>query len=390
MATTFSAAPAPLLTPRRTVATVFTCFGLKMGLWGGSAAEVIRVSGINSETVGAAYVGFAAAAIFGMALAGKVAKQVNLKTRLLVLLALEGLCLVALFQMSGTLALIAGLFIFSTMSASVDLVMNSEAVAVEHDVGKPILLGLHGLASIGLALGSLAGSYVSERLGLNATALVAAVIYMVAMGSVLLGTPDRGATHGPEAGSAWFRPTLPLIVLGIIVGTSIAGETAVIVFSAKALAEQAPHLLAWVGAAGMAYALCQGVVRLMGDQLRIRFGDRAIIRASIILMTVGLALVALSHGPVQSVGGFILVGLGTACLVPCGFALASRTAGKPAAAAISMLSIIGAPLRVLSPWLYGIVAGVNGYTSAFSVYAVMAAAAALLVLAMMRPSRMET
>ena len=49
--------------------------------------------------------------------------------------------------------------------------MNAEGARVERDLGRPILAGLHGGASIGIALGAIAGSLIAVNIGALAVAL---------------------------------------------------------------------------------------------------------------------------------------------------------------------------------------------------------------------------
>ena len=365
------------------VATVFFSFGAVIGLWGGSVAEVSRVASISPDVIGSAFVGYGVAGIVGMAIAGRIGRSVSLKARLIVLLGLTAACLAALFQVTTAAQLIVGLFAFSFLNASVDLVMNSEGLAVEQERGFPVLAGFHGLASLGVGAGAVTGSYISVTLGLPATALACVAVFAIAIYAVAKGTPNRGATHSRESGSSWFRPSTVLIGLGLIVGASIAGELAATMFSAQTMANQAPHLAAYAGFGATAFALCQSAVRMCGDRLRAAFGDSILIRLSLATATAGFLLVAMSTSFPVSALGFAIVGIGTACIVPCGFAMAVKTSTMPAAAVISMLAIITGLVRIPAPLAYGALADRIGFAPAYGVYALLTAGAlAAAVIAM--------
>jgi predicted MFS family arabinose efflux permease len=149
-----------MLTARAAVAITFLCFGIGLGLWSGSVPVVAAHSGLSPEALGAAFVGFGIAGIVGFAVAGRVLIKVSLKRRLLMLLALTALCLAILLQANSAFMLFAALFIYSFLAASVDLVMNSEGIAVERETGFPILSGFHAMSSVGLASGAILGSYL--------------------------------------------------------------------------------------------------------------------------------------------------------------------------------------------------------------------------------------
>lgn len=370
-----------LLTPRMAVGIVFLCFGLSLGLWGGSVAEAARVGSISPETIGSAFVGYGIASILGFAVAGRVGKSISLKNRLLFLLVLTGLSLAALFYIRSAGGLIAGLFVFSFLSASVDLVMNSEALAVEQERGRPVLVGFHGLASFGVGGGAIAGSYISVTAGLWVTAIIGLLVYAAAVIVVVVGTPDRGATQPADAGSTWFRPGLALVAVSLIVGVSIAGETAAVMFSAQTLTAQAPDLAAYAGAGAMAFALVQGSIRMFGDRLRQRLDDARLIRLSLATALLGFVGVTVSTSFAASAFCFAFIGVGTAFIVPCGFAMAAGLSAQPAAAVISMLAIVSGVIRIPAPLVYGLGAEAAGFSLAFGIYALLVAGALAIALA---------
>jgi len=382
-----STVPAPFVTPRTAVGTVFFVFGATMGLWGGSVAEVARVAAIRPEVVGSAFVGYNIAGILGMAIVGRIGRSISLKARLIALLALSAICLAGLFHVTSAWGLVVGLALFSFVAASVDLVMNSEGLEVERSYGFPVLAGFHGLASLGVAVGAICGSYLSVKFGLTVTAATSVLVFVVGIAAVLVGTPNRGATHAADAGSTWFRPSLAFIALGLILGASIAAEIASTMFSAQTLESQAPHLAAYAGAGATAFALFQGTVRLFGDRLRAIFGDAMLIRLSLATLLLGLVLVTMSSSFAASAVGFAVIGVGSACIVPCGFATAATMTTMPPAAVISMVAIITGTIRIPAPLAYGFLADRVGFSQAFGIFAVLAACAlagALLATARIR------
>lgn len=365
----------PVITPRAAVGTVFLCFGLAFGLLGGSMAEISRITGTSAETLGSAFFGVNLAYVVGMAVAGRIGAAVSLKQRLLFLLAAAGACLFALFLAPSATGLVVVLFLHSFFASSVDLVMNSEAVAVERDLGRPVLSGFHGLASLGVGLGAISGSYLSVTVGVTGTAIASLLVHACAILAVVYGTPDRGPTQPADAGSSWFRPGFALIALSLVAGASMAGEMASMMFSAQTLTSQAPALAAFAGAGATAFALFQAAVRLSGDRLRAIIGDERLIRVSLAAALLGFMVIATSSSFASSALGFAIVGLGTACIVPCGFATAARMSAYPAAAVISMVSLITGVVRIPAPAAYGWLAEEIGFAPAYLLYAVLAAAA---------------
>lgn len=373
--------PGTFISPRAAVGAMFFAFGTTIGLWGGSVAEVARIAAVAPEVIGSAFVGFNVAGILGMALAGRFGSGFSLKARLLVLVTLAALCFALLYQVRSAIELVAGLFAFSFLAATVDLVMNSEGLAVEQDAGVPVLAGFHGLASLGVAFGAILGSYLSVVFGLAAAASVGVGVYGLAALAVLVGTPDRGVAAPGAAAPRLKWPPLPLIAIGVIVGASIACEIAAIMFSGQTIVSQAPHLAAYAGFGATAYALCQAGIRLIADRLRRRLGDEALVRLSLATALAGFLVVSLSTGFVGSALGFAIVGFGTACIVPCGFAIGARMSAMPATAVIGMLAIVGGSVRIPAPLVYGIAVEHVGFARAFALYALLAALGLVLAFA---------
>lgn len=376
------------LSPRAAMFVIFACFGALLGLWGGSVAEVSRLAAVPAETQGTAITVFGIAGIVGMMFAGRIFVSVSVRSRLIAYFLLEALALAILLHVGGPAALIVGIFAFSMLAAATDLAMNAEALAIEQDLGRATISRFHSASSIGAATGAIAGSFVSVTFGVSATALVGIAIAVVAVICTVRSITDRGPTEAPGGGSTWFKPSLPLVVIAVVVGVSIASEIGAMLFSTQTIVSQAPALAAFAGGAGMTHSLLQATVRFFGDTLRDGFGDRKVVRGSLLLLALGLTVVTLSSHPVQSLLGFAMIGAGTACLVPCGFALARRYSGRSAAAAISMASVIGGPFRIVAPFAYGTVAASYGFAAGYGVYAIMAVAALMLaVLLLEKPTQ---
>ena len=87
---------------------------------------------------------------------------------------------------------------------------------------------------------------------------------------------------------------------------------------------------------------------------------------------------ALVEGFGASLVGFALVGLGTACVVPCCFALIARRAAERAAAALGIASLVAGAIRLPTPLVLGAVATAWGDAQVFALVAVGLAVALLL------------
>ena len=72
----------------------------------------------------------------------------------------------------------------------------------------------------------------------------------------------------------------------------------------------------------------------------------------------------------MSVAAFALVGFGTACVIPCIFALAGRLTAANRAKGIGFISLIAGLPRIGAPWLFGWLAETRSTSFAFAMCAV--------------------
>ena len=170
------------------------------------------------------------------------------------------------------------------------------------------------------------------------------------------------AAHGLS-----FAPAL--IGLGIVIGVSIAAETAALLWSTLLLRAEAPKLAAIAGLGAAFFAACQATLRFNADVIRLRFSDQRIIVGSFAVAAAGFAVVAAEGGFALSVAGFALIGIGTGAIVPCGFALAARQSGDPAGVGLSSASLFSALTRLPAPLATGAIAQSFSLPVAFAAFA---------------------
>jgi MFS family permease len=302
-----------------------------------------------------------------MASGGQLARIVQPRRLMLVALAANLPFFSALFLANSPLLLMSALVAIGLSAGLLDLAMNAEGTAVERDYGRPVLLSMHAAASGAFAVGALAGSLIATQGGPRWCALLVLVVTLpVALALQRLGPRPHvtAAARGSAAGGGGARQGV--LRIGIVLGLTAAAEMAAQMFSAHYLERQAADLAAFAGAGAAFLAGCQAAVRLLGDALRRRLGDVRLIMVSLVVAALGFVTVAAASWIVQSLLGFALVGLGTACVVPCCFALVARRAPQRAAAALGIASLVAGAMRLPTPMLLGIVAATWSDAYAFA------------------------
>ncbi|CAD5371987.1 Major facilitator superfamily MFS_1 [Rubrivivax sp. A210] len=344
------------LSPRAVVTAVFFSYAIGLGLWAGSIPALSLHTGLGVAALGLALTLHTGAYIAAMAGGGQLARIVPPRRLMLMALAANLPCYAVLFTADTPAVLMAALALLGLGLGLLDLAMNTEGTAVERDLGRPVLLAMHAAASAAFALGALGGSLIASRAGPGWCAvLVLGVTLPVALAVCRLGPRAQARVAPLAVPSRGFGARTGVARIGIVLGLTIAAEMAAQMFSARFLVSQAAELAAYAGAGAAVFAGVQAVVRLLGDALRRRLGDPRVIVISLALAALGFATVATSSQFPQSLLGFALVGLGTACVVPCCFALIARGAGDGAAAALGMASLVAGAIRLPTPLVLGAV-----------------------------------
>ena len=366
----------------RAVAGVFLAFGVGIGLWGGASGAILARAGVDPATFGVMLTAYTAAYLTAMSAGGALAHRFGVRSVLGVSALLFGALLCGLLDAWSASAVASLLIASGFLGGVVDVTMNAEGARIERRLGKPILARLHAAASAGMAGGAILGSLVVSSRAPWAAGLIAAAP-LVAAGLAYGRAAGAGgeapltAASGAPARGLSFAPAL--IGLGLVIGASIAAETAALLWSSVLLRDEAPQLAAVAGLGAGFFALCQAVLRFNADVIRLIVSDRRIVVASFALAALGFALVAADAGFRVSVAGFAMIGCGTGAIVPCSFALAARQSPGRPAVGLASASLFSALTRLPAPLATGAIAQHFSLAQAFGAFAVALGAAGVLM-----------
>ncbi len=365
-----------LLTPHGAAAAMFFVFGIGVGLWSGASATILAQAGVTAPAFGVALTLFTAVYLIAMSSGGLLIGRFGLRKVLIAGAPLQGLGAALLLTAQSALGVVVCLVVFGAFGGLVDLTMNAEGARVERALARPIFAGLHGAASAGMAVGAIAGSLIAVNVGSWLSAVIACCAFAGVTALIFAATPEGGADRAHDGRSG--RGALlsrTLIVLGVVIGVSIASEGAALYWSTLLLQSEAPNLAAVSGLGAAFFCGCQALLRLNADRIRRLVSDRRLILVSLAVAALGFLIVALNGGFAASVTGFAIVGLGTGAVVPCGFALAVSDRGFSAAAALSTVALFGSLARLPAPLAMGAIADYFSLAGAFSLFAILLALA---------------
>ena len=367
---------------RWAVTTVFLLNGLTLSTYIVRAPSFKETHHFSDARFGLSGLLFALTALVCMQAVGPLAARVGTRVVLRTALIVMPILLAGLALAPGPWWFIGGAAVLGGVHGATDAAMNASAVAVERQVGRPILNGCHAAWSVSAVIASLTTAALAHfGISLATHLTIAGAVLLVA--GVIVGRrlPDTGR-FAQEPGAAvsirsgWSRP---LLVLGLTATALMICEGAALGWGGIFLYEVRHAPLSLAAVAITAYTGGQTLGRLAGDRLTGRHGGHRLFRIGATIAAGGFAVALLAPDPVVAVAGFALAGLGSSVLVPLTFSAVGRLPGASTATLTSRMTTFTYTGILLGPALIGWVADRAGLA------ATMTAVIPLLVLVVLVP-----
>ena len=358
------ARPAASRLPRIAVTAVFVAHGLLFASWTAHIPHVMRHLGLTDGTLGFALLGAPVGSVAAMMLASYLIPRLG--SRRVVQFALVGYCATGpLVGLTGSLAALFGaLFIWGAFQGTLDVAMNTQAIAVERG-RRPLMSGLHGSWSIGSFAGAGIGALaVGAGLALTPQLLILGTIALLAAGlltsRMLPDAMERpGADERPRTGTlSASRWSGGMILLGAIAFAGMLCEGASADWASVYLSGPLHATGAVPGLGYAAFALAMVTVRLSGNRLLRRWRPSRLLPVLAAGATAGFAAGLAIGRPAAAIAGFVFLGIGLASVVPAVFSAAGRIPGLHPGTAVATVSACGWTGFVCGPPLIGHLASV--------------------------------
>ncbi|WP_406216829.1 MFS transporter [Streptomyces decoyicus] len=372
---------------RWAVALVFLVHGSVTGNFATRIPWIQDHTGISAGQLGLALAFPAIGASLAMPLAGRISHRFGARSALRGLLALWTLSLLLPALSPGLYALCPALLVYGATSGMSDVAMNALGVETEDRLGKPIMSGLHGMWSAGALLGSAAGTVAAHaewdaRLHLAGAALVLTLLGALACRGVL----DLRSAPEEHPPPRFALPPKSALLIGAIGFCAVFAEGAGLDWSAVYLRDELGTDAGLAAASTTAFACTMTVARLAGDKVVARFGAVHTVRAGGVLAAAGGLLIVLARHPAMALGGFGLMGLGIAVVVPLAFAAAGRSGPAPSQA-IAGVATITYTSGLIAPSAIGGIAQATSLTMSFGLVTTLACGLAVGARVLRVPSR---
>ncbi|MFB6891276.1 MFS transporter [Kitasatospora sp. NPDC056327] len=377
-------------TARLALTAFFAVDGLLFAAW------VVRIPDIRSQVsashsaLGLALLCVSAGAVATMPVVGRLCLRYGSRPVTVASLALLALSVPLPAHTHSVAALGGVLFLFGAGYGGANVAMNSAAVEIVDEVGRPVMPSFHAGYSLGGLLGAGVGGLLAGPLTaaqwLALAGLAGLVVTALAGVALLRGPAARPPASTPAAPSPSASPTASpgrvlVVLLGLTALCTAYGEGAVADWTTLHLTDDV-HASARVAAVGYAaYALAMTTGRIGGTWLSVRLGPHRVMVLGGLTAAAGMLLAALAPLLPLALAGFVLVGLGLANIFPLAIARAGALGGPQAVAFASTLGYGG---MLIGPPVIGFLADATGLPLALTTVAAAAAVAALLPLAARR------
>jgi len=361
---------------RKATKAIFLVCGLGVSSWAPMVPYAKDRLGLNNADLGLLLLLLGAGAIAMMPLTGIISHRYGTRIVIRISATIMALTLPLLLLISSPIWMGLALFIFGGAVGAIDVAMNAHGVQVQNSSEKPIMSSLHGLFSVGGLLGSLGLGFLM-KLGLNpiTAAIFIAILLLIIVYWSYQFLFDANLEkeiikkYSGESDSkisnkvSWLKGSV--IFLGLMCFIVFLSEGAMLDWSAVFLRDNKGINPELAGIGYAAFSVAMAIMRLLGDKIVSRLNGKTVVVAGSIISASGFFLAVLSTSVVGSLAGFILLGIGSANIVPVFFSEGGRLKGIPATISIPAISTIGYAGQLAGPAMLGFIAFHFSLNSAF-------------------------
>ena len=316
---------------RRGTALVFAVHGCVTGSFAARVPWIAAHVGIDVGHLGLALLMPGIGAMLAMPFSGRLAHRYAFRPLVAVTIVAWCASLVLPSLPTSLPLLCVALLVFGAAGGIADMAMNAQGVLVEKEFGRSVMSSFHGFWSVGVLIGS-AGSALASRAEID-TRLQFLIVALVLAGvgataaKFLIEDETAGQTVPPPA---FALPTRPILLIGLVGLCAVFGEQAGTDWSALFIKRELGGSASTAALAVSAFAATMAGVRLIGDRVIQRLGPVVTVRASGACAAAGAVAVVLAPNLAVGLGGFALLGIGVAVVIPIVFAAAGRVGPHPA------------------------------------------------------------
>lgn len=370
---------------RIAVSVYFFCLGLSFASWASRIPDIKTTLHLSEAFLGTLLLALPAGQMLTLPFSGRIVARYGSKITLGIAFVGYAFSLTNLGLAKEGWQLGLALFAMGVFGNMSNISVNTQAVSVEKQYGRPILASFHGVWSSAGFTGALVG-LLMIKLRLTPyqhfwiVALVGIVSTVIANRFLTESATTAAEPKKENAKSSLFsRPPLVIIQLGLIGFCCMASEGTMFDWSGVYFQKivKAEGSLIPLGYAS--FMIMMAIGRFTGDKLQSRFGKQRMLQVNGLLISTGLATAIFFPNIITATLGFVLVGLGVSSVVPMVYSTAGKLpnmAPSIALAGVSGISYLG---FLLGPPVIGFIAEWSDLRFSFGLISVMGLMIAIFV-----------
>lgn len=355
---------------RLAVGAIFFLPGLIFASWASRIATIQQTLRLSDAALGAILFSIPVGLMLSLPFAGWLISHIGSRKLAIIGLVVYGLALLGLGAAPTVPLLVTCMVLYGFASNTVNIAVNTQAVATEKLYDKPIMASFHGLWSLAGFAGAGIGTFMIGKGIIPLHHFVFIVIAVIA-GLLICQRYLLDDSTPAEVGPAFVLPDRPLIKLGIIAFCSLICEGAMfdwsVIYFKKVLNAEG----AWMGAGYTCFMCTMALGRFVADWFAARFGLKQILQLSGLLTASGLMVAVIFPHLYTAMLGFLLVGFGVSSVVPMVYSVAGRSKTMSPGMALAAVSTIGFVGFLIGPPVIGFVAQAFNLRISFILIAVM-------------------
>lgn len=361
------------------VAAIFFVHGMLFASWVAHIPQVKAHLGIGLGLLGIALLGAPIGSILAMAVAGWLVPRLG--SRRVVRTAMIGYCVAgSLLGAAGSLVVFFAVYLlWGIFLGTLEVAMNTQAVAVENARQRPTMSMFHGSWSVGALAGAGIGTVaVAFGVPLASQLLVLGVISLAALAVLTRRLLTSDVNDLGDDSIAKRRPrrrwvSTALLVLCVVALADMLCEGAAADWSAVYLRSSLDASGAIPGLAYTIYSFAMVAIRFAGSALLKRWPRRRLLPAFSAVATMGFAAGLVAHDTWFTLLGFCCLGIGCALVIPTTYTAVGEMASANPGRGVALVSGIGWLGFVAGPPLIGEIASATSLRSALIVVPVLTA-----------------
>lgn len=357
------------LAPQHRLFAGFALHAISMGSIFPRMADIKQQMGVGEQVLGLSLIGVPTGTLLALTFVAPFVERFGFRRTLLLAIPLVAFGYALAVHLLIPAMFFVALVPIGFMLGCVEIVLNTEADRVEHQMKRRIMNRAHSFWSFGFFAAGLAGAGMAQ-LGLSPQMDLAIVAPAIAIGIILfLGKFEAAPTRVAEDDHVMPKLSLPsLAILGLVAVTlsAMVMEGAGIDWSAiymRNIFNSGPFI---AGIAVATVALSQAVTRFFADGFIERHSPASVTRILSTILFAGTVLAFLAISPALSLLGFALIGVGCSAMFPLAMSAAAQMTDRPSALNVAsmvqttfVIFLLGPPLlgtvgqHFGAQWIYG-------------------------------------